>query len=185
MNLKNLILAAIFSAITIVFAQITIPIPFTPIPFTLSMVAVYLSGIILQKKYALYSMAIYILLGIIGLPVFGNFSGGVGRILGPTGGYILSYPIMAFITGWILEKFGRKRWWTCTLALTAALLICYLFGSLWYAWIGHVKWMDSIIFTVIPFIGMDVVKVLIFAFLGLELNKALMRAKLLPDTLIK
>ena len=179
MKTKNLTLTAIFTALTIVLAQIAIPMPGSVAPFSLSVGAIYLTGAVLPKKYALYSQLIYLLMGIFGLPVFANFTSGIGRIAGPTGGYLLAYPLMAFLTALVVELFGKKSLLSYAAGMVAALAVCYLFGSLWYVAVGHVGWMESILLTVVPFVAMDLLKIAVFALLAAALNRALGKAKLL------
>ncbi len=85
------------AAVTAVAAQIAIPI--FPVPFTLQVLVVILSGFLLGPRYGALAQVIYVLIGAFGAPVFAEFSGGLGRVLGPTGGYLLSYPIAAAIAG--------------------------------------------------------------------------------------
>ena len=90
---------ALMAALTAVGAQISIPLPFTPVPFTLQVPMVVLSGLLLGVRYGALSQVVYLLLGAIGLPVFAKFSAGLGIILGPTGGYLVSYPFAAAVAG--------------------------------------------------------------------------------------
>src|ERR687889_115461 len=101
------------AAVTAVTAQITIPLPFSPVPFTLQVLAVILSGLLLGPRYGALSQAIYVLIGAIGVPVFAGFSGGLGIVLGPTGGYLLSYPAAAAVAGLSTRaatSTSRRRW---------------------------------------------------------------------------
>ena len=84
-------------AVTAVAAQIAIPTP--PVPFTLQVLAVLLSGLVLGPRHGALAQAVYLLVGTVGVPVFAEFSGGLGVILGPTGGYLISYPIAAAVAG--------------------------------------------------------------------------------------
>lgn len=179
MKTKYLTLTAIFTALTIVLSQIAIPMPGSVAPLSLSLGAIYLAGAVLPKKYALYSQVLYLLMGIVGLPVFANFTSGIGRILGPTGGYLLAYPLMAFLVALVVELFGKKTMVSYVLGMLASLAVCYLFGSLWYVVVGHVSWVQSLLLTVVPFLAADLLKIAIFAVLAAALNRALVKAKLL------
>ena len=180
MKTRMLTLTAIFAAITVVFTQISIPLPFTPIPFSMCILAVFLTGAILPKWYAVYAQIVYLLLGVCGLPVFGNFSGGISRLLGPTGGYLIVFPVMAFLTAWIPELFHRKSITTLGLGMLAALFVCHLSGSLWYAAVGNVGWMQALMAASIPFIPLDLVKAVIASCFATALNRRLEKAKLVP-----
>ena len=100
---KELVICSIFASLTAILTQISIPLP--AVPLTMQVFAVALCGLVLGKRLGFISQIIYVLLGTIGLPVFAQFSGGIGIILGPTGGFILSFPIIAFIVGYFSEKF--------------------------------------------------------------------------------
>jgi biotin transport system substrate-specific component len=180
MKTKNLALTAIFAAITAILAQFVIPLPFTPVPFSMCVFGVYLTGAILSRSCSVYAQLIYLMLGVIGLPVFGGFSGGVGVIAGPTGGYILVYPLMAFIVSLMPHVFGKKSILSLAVGMVCALAVCYLGGSLWYCVVAKVTWAKSLIYTVLPFIPFDLIKIAVCAPFGFALSKALGKAKLLP-----
>ncbi|MCL2493626.1 MAG: biotin transporter BioY, partial [Clostridiales bacterium] len=103
-RLLSWILCAVFAALTGVLSQIQIPLPFTPVPINLALLPVFICGGALGAKRGAVSMVIYILLGAVGAPVFVGFSGGVGALAGPTGGYILGYLPAAVIMGWFASK---------------------------------------------------------------------------------
>lgn len=103
-KLKGMVFAALFAALTAAVAWFKIPLPFTPVPITLQTLMVLLSGAMLGSYYGALSMIIYLIMGAIGLPVFAGGSSGVGALLGPTGGYLFSYPVAAFAIGKMLEK---------------------------------------------------------------------------------
>ena len=103
-KLKGMIFSALFAALTGAVAWFKIPLPFTPVPITLQTLMVLLSGAMLGAYYGGLSMIIYLVVGAIGLPVFAGGSSGIGALLGPSGGYLLSYPIAAFTIGWMLGK---------------------------------------------------------------------------------
>ena len=98
---------ALFAALTAVFSQISFPVPMTPIVFTMGVMAVYLTAALLPKWQAFLALIVYLLLGAIGLPVYSGFHGGIGTLLGPTGGYLMAYPIMAFLGAWLRELLGK------------------------------------------------------------------------------
>ena len=103
-KLKGMVFAALFAALTGAVAWFKIPLPFTPVPITLQTLMVLLSGAMLGAYYGALSMIIYLILGAIGFPVFAGGGFGVGALLGPSGGYLFSYPVAAFVIGKMLEK---------------------------------------------------------------------------------
>lgn len=109
MEIKTLdiVYCGVFATITAILSQVSIPMP-AGVPLTLQTFAISLAGIILGSKRGFVSILVYVLIGTIGLPVFSGFSGGIGTIVGPTGGFILSFPIMSFIIGLVCKKTDNK-----------------------------------------------------------------------------
>lgn len=95
-----------FSILTALSAQVVVPVQ--PVPFTLQTMLVLLSGAFLGSKNGAYSQLVYLSAGIIGLPVFAGFGLGLPVLLGPTGGYLLAFPLAAYIVGAIIENTGSK-----------------------------------------------------------------------------
>ncbi len=127
-KLKGMVFAALFAALTGAVAWFKIPLPFTPVPITLQTLMVLLSGAMLGAYYGALAMIIYLVLGAIGLPVFAGGSSGVGALLGPTGGYLFSYPVAAFVIGYMTQK--RKlnafiRYFSFTLTFILVLIVAF------------------------------------------------------------
>lgn len=100
-------LTALLAAVTAACSWISVPLPFTPVPINLATLAVFLAGGLLGAKYGSISIIIYVLLGAIGVPVFHSFTGGIGIITGPTGGYIIGYIPAALFTGLVSDSVFR------------------------------------------------------------------------------
>lgn len=147
--------AAIFPALMIATAGISIPL--TGAPITLQTLFVMLAGMINGPKLGFGSMVIYILLGIIGLPVFANYQSGLGVILGPTGGFILSFPIAALIVGLIVKRNSKL---TYIVAGIIATLIIYIIGIPWMSFILGWKFPETLLYMTIYFPG-DIIKILV------------------------
>ena len=160
-KIKDLSLIALFSAIIVICSLITIP---SAIPFTLQTFAIFLCLNILGAKKGIISILIYILLGVVGLPVFSGFSGGLGALFNVTGGYIIGF-IFSALTYWLITSiFNKKPRKTVNLiASFSGLIVCYIFGTLWYILL-FIKNGDTINFTsafsicVLPFIIPDIFK---------------------------
>lgn len=180
MKTKTLAVTAIFAALTAVFAQIIVPLPFTPVPVSMGVFAVYLTGAVLPVGAAVTAQIVYLLLGAVGLPVFGGFSGGFGVLAGPTGGYLFMYPVMAFLIAWVARRAGKKTVPVLAAGMLCALAVCYLGGSLWFCLVGRVAWVKSLTLTVLPFVPMDLVKIAVCSAFAVSLNRALSKAGLLP-----
>jgi len=154
----GVIFFTVFSAIG---AHLYIPLPFTPVPITLQTFSVFLSGVVLGKKYGSVSQLIYILLGLVGLPFFAGGSAGFVRLLGPTGGYLIGFVVCSFFVGKLLEK--PCSFFTAELYLLCGVGIVYFFG------VGHLcvtmgySIFEAVIKGVLPFVAGDILKTLIVA----------------------
>jgi biotin transport system substrate-specific component len=157
------------TALTAAAAQISVPLPFTPVPFTLQPMVVLLGGAALGARLGMASQVLYLALGIAGLPVFAAspiLPQGLLRLLGPTGGYLLSYPLAAFVTGALAERGFDRRYLTSVLAMAAGLTIVFACGVLWLAFLARPAGtgLPAAINTgFLPFVAADVVKLLIAA----------------------
>jgi biotin transport system substrate-specific component len=178
-SVKEITLVGIFTALTAIFAQVSIPIPFSPVPITLSIFAVFMTSIILGKKCGTMSMLIYVLIGAIGVPVFAGLSGGFDIIAGPKGGYILSYPIMAFLIGMIIEKKKEASSTDLIGILVVGLIICYSLGATWLAITIKADAAKAISVGVAPFLPLDLLKIVLAAVVGNQVRATLIKANLL------
>lgn len=157
---RDLALCALFAALIAVCAWISVP---TTVPFTLQTFAVFAALGLLGGKRGTISIAVYLLLGAVGVPVFAGFQGGVGALLGTTGGYLLGFLLSGLLV-WLLEaRFGAR---TGVFVLSAALglLVCYAFGTGWFLLVyAHTKGAVSLAtvlgWCVVPFILPDAVKI--------------------------
>jgi biotin transport system substrate-specific component len=124
------------TVLTAIAAQISIPLPFTPVPFTFQPVVVLLGAAALGARLGMSSQVLYLALGILGLPVFAAspmLPQGAARLLGPTGGYLMAYPCAAFVAGRLAEHGLDRRYLSAVLAMLCGLGVVFLGGSLWLA----------------------------------------------------
>ena len=155
----------LIAALTAAAAQVSIPLPFTPVPFTLQPMVVLLGGAALGSRLGMCAQVLYLLAGIAGLPVFAASAvlpQGALRLLGPTGGYLMSYPFAAFLTGLLAERGLDRRYRTSVVAMAAGLAVVFTFGVLWLAWFARpaAASLDQALRTgLYPFIPADVVKI--------------------------
>lgn len=173
-RIYEFVLAAMFAVVIAICAWITIPFV---VPFTLQTFGVFLCIAVLGGKLASLSVFIYILLGMIGLPVFAGFQGGVGVFFGSTGGYVLGFLAAALLIWWMESIFGRSRW-QLPLWLFAGLLVCYGFGTCWYVFLCFGEWNVSNFMTVLsvcvfPFVVFDILKLLLALTVHKKMRKAL------------
>lgn len=179
---KELILSAIFAAMTCVLALIAIPLPFTPVPITLHVMGVAMAGAILGKKLGFISQGVYMLLGAIGLPVFSGGRGGIGVILGPTGGYIIGFVIGAFVIGFLVENLSRyakgkkSEFFILFFSMIIGLVVIYTIGTLQLKAVLGLTLPQAIAGGVTPFIASDFVKVSLGAFISYYVRNGLKKS---------
>ena len=160
---------ALFAAIITVCSQITIKLP-TAVPVTLQTAGVCMAAALLGPLGGTASVAVYIMLGAFGLPVFSGFSGGIGHIYGPTGGFIMGFLPAAFLTGLIVKRYGN-RLISLIPAMISGVAVCYLTGCLWYAVTTGVSLKATFLACVLPFIRPDAVKIVLSALVCRRLAK--------------
>src|SRR6185369_7279527 len=123
-----------FALLTTAAAQVSAPLPFTQVPFTFQPVVVLLAGLTLGSRLGLASQVLYLVAGMAGLPVFAasaTLAPGFLRLLGPTGGYLMSYPFAAALVGYLAERGFGRRYLTSVVAMLAGLAVVYAAGALW------------------------------------------------------
>lgn len=171
-SLKDITLTALFVALISLFSQIVIPIG--AIPINLGLLAVFLAAGLLKPRNSVLSVAVFILLGTAGIPVFAGFCGGPGVILGYTGGYIMGYLPAVTVISILLHKFGKTPL-SLSLSMSAGLLITYLCGTAWYVVVSNsatTVW-TALTVCVFPFIVGDILKIAISVILCRRLEKTL------------
>lgn len=166
---KQLALTGLMTALLAVFSQIAIPLPMVPI--NLALLAVYLAAFLLDRRGALISVALFLMLGTIGLPVFANFQGGPAALFGKTGGYLIGYlataAVVATLRPWA-DTFA-KRCVACLLGMLA----CYQLGTAWFMLLTGLSLPVSLSYCVYPFLPGDMIKIALAASLAPRLEAAL------------
>lgn len=173
MTIRTIIYAALLAAVTAILAQIAIPLP-GGVPFTLQVLAVFL-GILLFSKKSFWGMLTYLILGAIGLPVFANAHGGLGSIIGPTGGYLLGFLVSAYVGGLILELSNFKLWGQIA-ALVVAIVIIYTLGVAQLAIVLKLPLPKAIAAGALPFIPFDLLKGVLAILITTPLEKSFKNA---------
>lgn len=169
---RDLVYAAVFTALMAVCAWISIP---TTVPFTLQTLGVFLSVGLLGGRRGSLAVFVYLLLGAVGAPVFSGFNGGVGALVGTTGGYILGFLLCA-LTMWTVEAALGKSLPILGLSMVLGLIVCYCFGTAWFLILytqttGPVSLGTVLGWCVIPFIGPDLIKVALALVLSARLRR--------------
>lgn len=171
LTIKEMTLIGICVALISVFSQISIPLPFSPVPITLQPLAVFLSGVILGGRLGSWTIVIYILLGSIGAPVFSGGKAGISVVMGPTGGYLISYPIVAYIIGIGFEK--NRGMILKVVSLIAGLVICYLLGMIQLSIVTGMGFQKAFLVGVLPYFPLDIVKLIVAAYIGSRVKAGL------------
>ena len=165
-KLKTLAVAGVFTAFIAVLSQISVPLP-SGVPVTLQTFAIALCGYTLGKRYSLLSVAAYLVIGLIGLPVFAKFTGGPGVFASYAGGFLYGFLPMAFICG--AGASVRSRLIALVLGIPA-LVCCHLCGVLWFAYITNTTFWDSVLLVSVPYIVKDLISAGAACFLGRKMN---------------
>ena len=173
-HLRNLLLCSLFAAFLAVCSWISVPYV---VPFTLQTFGVFLAVGVLGGKRGTLAVLIYILLGCVGLPVFAGFSGGLGVILGSTGGYIVGFLFTALVM-WAMEKLPGNKTVISVVSMLLGLLVCYAFGTVWFVVVyarttGPVGLWTALGWCVFPYIIPDLVKIALALVLQKRLKAAI------------
>ena len=167
--LRRMVYASMFGALTALGAFIIIPLQ--PVPISLQTLFCALAGLLLGARTGALSQIIYVLLGIIGLPVFAGGKAGLGTLLGPTGGYLLGFVVAAFVIGKLIEiKPQAGIVWT-GIAFLAGSLVIYACGVLQLSFVAELSLSKSVLVGVIPFLPGDLLKVAAAALIGEKIRK--------------
>ncbi len=157
----DLILVAVGGLLVAGFAQVRIPIPFSPVPITGQTFAVLLVGAALGSRRGAASLLLYLAVGSGGLPVFAGGAAGAARLLGPTGGYLLGFVPAAYVIGILAERGYDRRWTSALPVFLIGHLIIYAAGVAWLS--QFVGLAQAVLTGVVPFILLDAVKALLAA----------------------
>jgi biotin transport system substrate-specific component len=158
--LRALLLVGGFSIFIALCAQISITLPFTPVPITLQTLGVLLTGASLGSPRGGLAVLAYLAEGAAGLPVFAGGSNGFMRLLGPTAGYLWAFPIAAFVTGWLCQRRLDRSFKTSAMAMLPGSLIIYAIGVPWLAFVTHLSIAVAMSKGMVPFLIGDALKLI-------------------------
>ncbi|MEW6320389.1 MAG: biotin transporter BioY [Acidobacteriota bacterium] len=165
------VLSVLFlTALTAAASQISLHVPFTPVPFTLQPVVVLMAGAVLGARLGAASQALFLLLGLAGVHAFAAspiLPPGAARLLGPTGGFLLAYPLAAALTGWLAGRGFDRRYVSSVVAMIAGLAVIYAGGVAWLAYLmppqpgisGPVGFEAAVASGIAPFVAADLAKI--------------------------
>lgn len=166
---QQMALVAIMTALTCIMAPFSLPIG--PVPISLTNLVIYFSLYLLGWKLGTLSYVIYLLIGLVGVPVFSGFTAGPAKLFGPTGGYLIGFIPMAIIAGIVIDKFSQR--WIQILGMIVGTAICYAFGTAWFCIQAGYTVSAALAVCVIPFIPADLIKMVIAMIIGPEIRKRL------------
>ena len=174
MSTAQMTVTALMTAITCILAPMALPIPVSPVPISLTNLVIFFMAYILGAKLSVASYVLYLLLGMVGLPVFSGFTGGVGKLLGPTGGYLIGFIFLAAIAGFFVEKFPAKIYMH-VIGMIIGMAVCYAFGTAWLANQLGMSFVAGLGVGVIPYLPGDTAKIIIAIIAGPQIRKAVSR----------
>ena len=172
---KDMTMVAVMAALICIAGPLTVPLG--PIPLSLANFAVYLTAAVLGAKFGPLAVAIYLLLGMVGVPVFSGFSGGVQKLLGPTGGYLIGDLPCAFITGLGVKpgETSPERKWRLPVCMVLGAVVLYVLGTAWFMVQSGNSLAASLGMCVTPFLPADVIKIVAACLLAWPIRKAVYR----------
>ncbi len=169
-TVQKMCIIAMFVALMCVLAPISIPIE--PVAITLATLALYLIGAVFSWKISLPIVALYLLLGLAGMPIFSKFQGGPQVLLGPTGGFLIGYLPCVLIESLFISAF-KKKIWAYPLAMILGTIVLYAFGTGWFLIYGkgNYDFAKALMLCVVPFLPGDAIKIVIATLTGFRLRK--------------
>lgn len=174
-SLVSMVFIAAMAAVICVLAPCSLAIPFSPVPISLTNLALYVIVYVEGWKRGLLSYLVYLLVGLAGMPVFSGFTSGPAKLLGPTGGYLIGMILLVVVAGIVVEH--TSRWYLHFLGMTAGTAIAYLLGTAWlYASGLYPTFSSALAAGVVPFIPGDVIKMILACIAGPMLHKRLRKA---------
>ncbi len=175
MSTRQMTLTAMLAALLCIAGPVTLPIG--PIPLSLTTAVLSLTGLLLGAGRACLCCGLYLIIGLLGVPVFSGFTGGVGQLLGPTGGFLLGYLPMTALCGLICSRTERRMWQALAFLLGTAVI--YLLGTAWYCFQAGASLANGLAVCVLPFLPGDALKTAAVLIGGNAVKSRLRRAGLL------
>ena len=170
-SVRKMAIIALMTAVLCILAPISIPVFISPVPVSLGVLAVYLTAYVLSPLDATISVIIFILLGTFGLPVFSGYSGGLSKLVGPTGGYIIGFLFTVYISSIFIHM--KKGIVYDVIGMITGLALCYILGTIWFSYQQGKGFIASLLLCVVPFLIGDAIKIIVAVILGTQINKRL------------
>jgi len=171
--LARLTVCAFFAALIAVLAQLAIPVPFSPVPFTGQVIGILITGALLGPKAGVLTIAAYLLLGAAGAPVFSMARGGIHMLTGPTGGYLWGFIPAVAVTGQLVKISTKPSGIHTAILMIPAILLIYLFGALQLGFLMQYSIKQVLLIGILPFLPFDLVKLVIASLLSGKIKMSL------------
>lgn len=175
LSIYKIAIIGVMTAIICIMAPFSIPLPFTVVPISLTNLAIYFTVFVLGWKMGTISYLIYLLIGLIGVPVFSGFTSGFSKLVGPTGGYLIGFIFLVIISGWFIEKFPNKIP-MYIIGMLLGNIVTYLFGTIWLANLTGNTFKQALAIGVLPFLLGDLLKIIAAVLIGTVLRKQILRS---------
>lgn len=160
---------AVMTALMCIGAQIALPLPFSPVPISLAMLPVFLAGAVMGPG-GILAVAVYLVMGALGLPVFAGFGAGLAYLAGPTGGFLIGYLIAAAVTALIVRILGTS-YLKCAAAMVTGMIFCYAAGTLYFCFFTGTDFAAGLGLCVLPFLPGDALKIILADYIVMRLKK--------------
>jgi biotin transport system substrate-specific component len=174
----NLTMIGLMTAVLCIMGPMSLVIPISPVPISLTNFAICLAVILLGMKRGTIVTLVYLFIGFVGVPVFSAFTAGPGKLIGPTGGYLIGFIFLALIAGYAGDRFPGKIGWT-VLGMIVGTLVLYGLGTAWLAYSAGMTFSQALFAGVIPFIPGDAIKIGLAIMIGFPVKKRLKQAGML------
>lgn len=174
-KIANLTIIGLMTAVLCILGPLSLVIPFSPVPISLTNLAICLTVVLLgMKRGTLVTMG-YLFIGFMGVPVFSAFTGGFGKLIGPTGGYLIGFVFLALIAGYLVDRHPGKAGWAA-LGMALGTIVLYALGTVWLAYVAGMTFSQALFAGVVPFVIGDAIKIALAILVGFPLKKRLDRA---------
>ncbi len=174
----NLTMIGLMTAVLCIMGPLSLVIPISPVPISLTNFAICLAVILLGMKRGTLVTLVYLFIGFVGVPVFSAFTGGPGKLIGPTGGYLIGFIFLALIAGYVMDRFPGKVSWA-VLGMGVGTMVLYGLGTVWLAYSAGLTFSQALFAGVIPFIPGDAIKIGLAIMIGFPVKKRLLKAGML------
>ncbi len=174
---KEITLIGLMAAVTCIAGPLSLALPFSPVPISLTNLAIYFSVYILGMRRGTISYLVYLLLGLVGLPVFSAFTSGPEKLFGPTGGYLIGFIFMALICGYCIDRWNGQIGISFA-GMVAGTIVTYAFGTIWLAYQADLSLGAALVAGVYPFIAGDLAKMALALIVGSQVRVRVRRAAL-------